>query len=263
MATKTISPELSSQATAVIGQLNVLAQQNLEIEGAQKADLARTNLRLYEVLASLYAHYLQVSNNKDLLTAVKAEMAQTLQEDKKVVHKKKLLNLFVRFVFNTDRQRTYNYVQVLKVAEHQNVASENFVDFVKTTGGIEKCKKLAISIAAPKAVNKTDTYGDFQTAAGSQTLARVSVSDELVRSLDQGKFVFLIGKANPNGIVDVIAVVPKQHEHFEKWAVKSIVSYKSDDPATATSSVNMIDTEASGIDLIEEQLAQEIDHSYA
>jgi hypothetical protein len=263
MATKTISPEFAGKATSLIGQLNVLAQQNLELESAQKADLARTNQRLYQVLAGLYAHYLQVSNDKDLLNAVKAEMAKTLQEDKKVVHKKKTLNLFVRYVFNTDRQRTYNYVQVIKVAEHQNVAVENFADFVKTNGGIEKCKKLAIGTKKPTVNTKTDIYGDFHKANGSQTLARVSVPEELVQSLDQSKCVFLVGKANPSGIVDVIAVVPKQHDIFEKWAVKSIVSYKPDDLSTASESVNATNSNPAHSIQAEEHFAQEADHSLA
>lgn len=232
MATTTVSHEVSQQATEVIGHLNALAEKNLENEEIQKAELARTNQRLYEVLGGLYAHYRAVSRDEKLLTAVKDEMAKSLEKEKKVIRKLKTLNLFVRYVFQADRQRTYNYVQVLKLAEFNNVAAENFTEFVKEKGGIEKCKKLAAGNVVSTVKNEqANVYGEFQSTKGSQILASVSVSKALAQSLDKSKYVFLVGKANSSGIVDVISVVPKQHENFEKWALRHIVEFeRSDSP---------------------------------
>lgn len=231
MVKKFVSPEVSQQATEVIAHLNVLAEKNIQNEAIQTAELARTNQRLYEVLGGLYAHYRTVSGDEKLLTAVKDEMAKSLEKEKKVIRKLKTLNLFVRYVFHTDRQRTYNYVQVLKLAEFNDVAPEDFSEFVKEKGGIEKCKKLAAGNVVSTVKNsQANIYGQFQSTKGSQILASFPVSKELVESLDQSKYVFIVGKANSSGIVDVISVVPKQHENFEKWALKHIVDFERSDP---------------------------------
>ena len=140
MVKKFVSPEVSQQATEVIGQLNQMSEQSSEIHKIQQAELARTNARLYELLGNLYKQYVQVIAHSDLLEAVLVEMISALKVRGQRAQKNKPLNTFVRYVFGTDRQRTYNYKCCLQAALDQNIAAGGFKVFILRQGGIEACK---------------------------------------------------------------------------------------------------------------------------
>jgi hypothetical protein len=52
-----------------------------------------------------------------------------------------LLTILIRYVFNSDRTRSYNYNRVISSAIQANVSPENLPKFIEEQGGIEECKK--------------------------------------------------------------------------------------------------------------------------
>lgn len=229
MATKTFSPEVSQQATVVIGQLNQMAEKGSEIHKVQQDELARTNARLYELLGNLYKQYVEVSADRDLFEAVLAEMKAALKDKGQNVQKKRPLNTFVRYVFGTDRQRTYNYKSCLQAALDQNVPVGGFKVFILRQGGIEACKSKSKPKPSVSDTAKVQAaYTKVEKTLSSAALATIKLAPESVQEVAQNKYTFLLARAKPNGEVDVLAVLPKHSSSLEAWAISSIAEASPD-----------------------------------
>lgn len=250
MAIKSISPEVSDKAAEVIGQLNLMAEKGKEIHKAQDAARLRTNSSLYELLSTLYESYVELISDSDLLGAVLEEMKQALVSKGQRVQKNQSLNTFVRFVFGSDRQRTYNYKRCLQAALDQKVHPKGFKVFIVREGGIEACKSKNKSKSPMANKSKVQVaYAKVEKTLSSTALATIKLPPEVVADATKNRYTFLLAKAKPNGDVDVLALVPDHNPSLEAWAICSI-----------TEAVNSQDAEGpivkQGQNLIEEAVAQ-------
>ena len=254
MAIKTFSPEVSQQATEVIGHLNQMAEQGSEIHKAQQAELSRTNGRLYELLGNLYKQYVEVSADCDLLEAVLAEMGAALKVRGQRVQKNKPLNTFVRYVFDTDRQRTFNYKRCLQAALDQKVPASGFKVFILRVGGIEACKLKSKPKSSVQDKAKVQAaYAKVDRTLSAAALATIKLDPASVQEVAQNKYTFLLARAKPNGEVDVLAVLPKHSSSLEAWAINLIAEASPDaaeDQFTVDKPQDLISTALAQAELI-------------
>ena len=225
MENKSASPEVTAKVTEAIGQLNLMADKGREIHKAQDAACARTNSSLYELLSNLYENYVQISSHQELLDAVLDEMKSALKSKGQRVQKNQALNTFVRFVFGTERQRTYNYKRCLQAALDLKVHPKGFKNFIQRQGGIEACKsKNKNSYSLSKKSKQLAAYAKVDQALSATPIATIKLAPEAVKQVAKYKFTFLLAKANSNGDVDVLSLVPDHSPSLEAWAIQSIAN---------------------------------------
>ena len=120
--------------------LNRLNELSIKREGFEKNTLKRSNKELYEILSKIYEIYNEMNNKKskadvDLLKAGLKEMKIKFQRNSP------LLTILIRYVFNSDRTRSYNYNRVISSALQEKISPKDLPEFIEEQGGIEECKK--------------------------------------------------------------------------------------------------------------------------
>ena len=131
---------------AVIEEANKLSVQREKFE---TEELARSNKALYAILAKVYELFNKAVKDGCIKETAK-EMRSLLKErGVKVQSNTPALTCFVRFVFNSDRKRAYNYASTLMAAVDAEIKSENLAALQNPTSqdmAISKIKFLSNSI---------------------------------------------------------------------------------------------------------------------
>jgi hypothetical protein len=221
------------KASTIIVELDKLAKVRAEFETTV---LARTNQQLYQILGDVYAQYVKASESAAVLKDTLAAMKTGLEKNGVRVQKNSLaISVFVRYVFNSDRQRVHNYTRAIQAAISYNVSPVDIASFINNAGGIEECKqkvtpskkqqekKQKIARAMPL-VEET-----LSNSAVNKPLAKFSVPAQFVAASYQKDFTFLIGKADKDGNVQVLSVIPAYSEGVEKWAKQSLATFLDDE----------------------------------
>ena len=120
--------------------LNRLNELSIKREGFERNTLKGSNKELYEILSKIYEIYNEMNNKKskadvDLLKAGLKEMKIKFQRNSP------LLTILIRYVFNSDRTRSYNYNRVISSALQEKISPKDLPEFIEEQGGIEECKK--------------------------------------------------------------------------------------------------------------------------
>lgn len=221
------------KASTIIVELDKLATVRAEFE---KTVLARTNQRLYQILGDVYAQYVNASKTAAVLKDTLAALKSGLEKNGVRVQKNSLaISVFVRYVFNSDRQRVHNYTRAIQAAISHNIPPADLASFINNAGGIEECKQKVVSrtnvLGKKQKIARAmplveETLGD---SAINKPLAKFSVPPQFVAASYQKGFTFLIGKADKQGNVKVLSVIPAYSEGVEKWAKQSLASFLDDE----------------------------------
>jgi hypothetical protein len=135
------------------------------------------------------------------------------------------INVFVRYVFDTDRQRVYNYAACLQAAIAQSIPSTDFVEFITKIGGIEECKqqttaKLLIkSTATAVSEAATNMASDAIEGRSSEFIADIALPQQLMARVIGQPLTIMIGMPTNQGALRVIATLPA-----DKPVVKSLLT---------------------------------------
>jgi len=231
--TKVIDLKKEAHVFSLIGELDALVA---ERETFEREEYARSNQRLYEILAKIYGAYRTAQANKPLLTATVKRMKETLSKQNERVQSNTLaINLFVRYVFRTDRQRAHNYSRTLQAAFAQDIAPQELALFVARSGGVEECKKQFVK--SDKVKTKEQTIADamplVQEHLSSTTndLGELAVPAAWVSETHDKDFTFLLARADRAGKVKVLSVVPGYSKGMASWAKKQIALFLSAEQA--------------------------------
>lgn len=223
-------------AANIIAKANYLVKQREDFE---KNEFARSNQRLYQILAEVLEMYLEASKNKKLLKDSVALLKSALTADNVRVQTNTLaLTLFVRYVFRTDRQRSLNYSRTLQAAIQQGVGAKQLAQFIEDCGGVESCKKQftksAIVMAKETTIANNLTFvEEALTNAEESPLASFKVAESLVaKTYDKG-YVFLIGKADKKGGIKALNVVPAYSAGMTKWAKQQLALFLAEQQVEA------------------------------
>jgi hypothetical protein len=229
---KSVSNSVLLKAQAIVDNANKLVKTR---EDWQTNEYARSNKRLYDILAEVLSMYEQVSGeeNEDLRRETVKQMKQQLTEAGVRIQTNTLtLTLFVRFVFRTDRQRALNYSRTLQAAISEGINADKLAEFVDNCGGVEQCKKqftksekvLAKERAIDTAMELVE--GHLETAE-KKPLATFKVDASFVADTHDKDFVMVLAKAEADGTVKVLAAVPAQSEGYAKWAKQKLALFLS------------------------------------
>lgn len=121
------------------------------------------------------------------------------------------LNMFVRYVFGSDRKRAHGYAYVLTAALSHKVKAEDFTDWVNQSGGIEEIKRLMVQ--NPQSIErKQQVETAKQSIATEVTLAEISPLARFELAGLSGERAVLLAKPNPDGTVSIIGALPEVNE---------------------------------------------------
>jgi hypothetical protein len=236
---KVVSTKVVLAAQAIVANADLLVQQR---EHWQQNEYARSNARLYEILAAVLKMYEQVKDDKVLRCETAKQMKQQLEAAGVRIQTNTLvLTLFVRYVFRTDRQRALNYSRTLQAALSEGVAADSLAAFVETCGGVEQCKKKFTKsekvIAKETAIADAMTLVEEQLATSeSSPLAVFNVPAGFVADTHDKDFMFVLAKADADGKVKALSAIPATTAGMTKWAKQQLALFLCNESAAATKS---------------------------
>ena len=204
-----------------------------ERESFEREEYARSNAKLYEILTKIYSAYKIAKGSDLLLTETVRQMKQVLQQSGDRIQTNTLaINLFVRYVFRTSRQRAHNYSRTLQAAFAKDIAPEALPQFIADGGGVEECKKDFVK--GPKALERElkilNAIGlvEEQLVSGDACLAEFTVGEEWVAGSYKEELTLLIGKSTKRGNVRVVSVVPAFSKGAANWSKKQLALFLAD-----------------------------------
>jgi hypothetical protein len=194
----------------------------------------RSNQKLYELLSTVLGLYYRVHDNKQLLSKTLEVVKARLGERNIRVQRNSLaLTLFVRYAFNTDRQRALNYSRALQAAFQANVQPDGFAQFVEDCGGIEECKRKVIvsdkTLIQRQAMVSATVDADIAIElAKDEPLAIFNVDPTDVSEHCSKGLMFAAVQAEADGTVSVLYVVPTYNAFVERWAKQALARKYAD-----------------------------------
>jgi hypothetical protein len=215
-------------APNIVGEMKRLAAERDDFE---KNEFERSNARLYQILGEAYGQYkLAKTTDKLLKETVKSLVAILKAEGSRVQTNTLAINLFVRFVFRSDRQRAYNYSRTLQAAYAKDIKPADLPAFIEAEGGVEQCKKTVTKSVKTKAKEQTIANAmplveEMIAGDAGARIGQVSVAREMVADSCDEEMTFLIGKANKRGEIDIVSVVPGFSKGAANWAKKQLAMY--------------------------------------
>jgi hypothetical protein len=222
------SDKIGIKATAMIEQLDTLLH---ERDSFERTEMARCNQKLYGLLAAVYQRYEEATTSPTALKlTVDALTSRLKARGKRVQENSTALSVFVRYVFDTDRQRVFTYTRAIQAAKTKKIAPENFPGFVIESGGLEECMAMASTNQAvlqrkQQVVAAMPMVEDILSDAASPVLAEFKVDVSLIKNLKDGGKTFMIGTCDADGNVQVRSVIPAYSSAFEKWAKTKIAEH--------------------------------------
>jgi hypothetical protein len=224
----TISTKTAITVSSLMIEINRLVKDRAHFE---QNEFARSNKRLYEILASIFKTYKAAKANKTVFKETVSQMKTTLlREGGRVQGNTLAMTLFVRFVFRNDRQRAYNYSRTLQAADTAGIEPEALAQFIEDAGGVEQCKKQYIKPATmvdkEKKIKDAMPLVEEQLESGFATpLAEFSIPAKFVEKTHDKDMMFLIAKASKNGKVSVVSAVPGYTIGMANWAKNQLALF--------------------------------------
>lgn len=213
---------ISANVKAVIDEANKLSVQR---ETFEKEELARSNKALYAILSKVYALFNKAVKDGCIKETAK-EMRSLLKErGVKVQSNTPALTCFVRFVFNSDRKRAYNYASTLMAAVDAEIKPENLASFIEGSNGVEECKKAYKMKDETKkrfeavAAASVDVMSFLKTMPSAATITLPNTSVDLSDGVD---FAFIVARSVGNGNFELLRAVPKSTKAMQTAAVKEL-----------------------------------------
>lgn len=149
-----------------------------------------------------------VKADKASQNALRKELTQKLKADGvRVLATSPTLTMFVRYVFNSDRNRANSYATVLLAAISEDKDGKDLPDFIIEAGGIEEIKRRQVK--SPSAIAKQDKLDaakaevklEVDIASAMTPLATVAIEGLI------GSYALMLVKPKLNGTADVVGTL--------------------------------------------------------
>lgn len=235
---KQVSAQSAVKVSTLMVELDALVK---ERETFEKEEYARSNAKLYEILTKVYRAYKAAKGSDSVLTETVRQMKSVLQQSGERIQTNTLaINLFVRYVFRTSRQRAHNYSRTLQAAYAKGIAPAALPQFIADGGGVEECKKDFVP--GPKAQERKAKIASALDMVNEQItnselcLAELKVPAEWVAGTHGEEMTFLVGKADKSGKVRVTSVVPTYSKGMANWARTQLALFLAEQQAVAQKS---------------------------
>lgn len=209
-------------AESVIKKAQVLFSKR---EHYETETLARSNKELYGILAEVLALYYEAFEDKSLADTLKLMKAALIERGMRVQNNTTALNVFVRFVFNSERKRTYNYVCTLMAALQANILPTQLAEFIEGKHGVEECKR-SVSMKDETVKRKAavaDASVQVLELLRDMPAAEVIKLNGTQASLAEGTdYAFVIARKTAGGKLELLRTVPVTTKGMQSAAVKAL-----------------------------------------
>jgi len=234
MANK-VSADGAVKVSTLMLELDALVK---ERDNFEREEYARSNEKLYAILTKVYAAYKEAKKSKSVLTETVRQMKFVLQQSGERIQTNTLaINLFVRYVFRTSRQRAYNYSRTLQAAYSKDIAPQALPQFIADGGGVEECKKDFVkghkTIEREAKIASAIDLVNEQLNNMTSSLAEITVPAEWVSDSHDQELTFLVGKADKSGRIRVTSVVPAYSKGMASWAKSRLALFLAEQQAMA------------------------------
>lgn len=213
---------------AATSALNVIAEATKLIAEREKFEtevLARSNDALYELLTKVYELFVLANEQKCIKQAVLQMRNELKKRSVKVQSNTPAMTVFVRFIFNSDRKRAYNYASTLMAAAQAEIQPSMLSEFIKKGNGVEECKKefkKKDETRLKEEALKEASLKAFDKLSSTPALANVTLPNASVHFDDGVQFAFIVARSLGNGNFELVEAVPTSTKMMQKTAIKEI-----------------------------------------
>lgn len=205
-------------------------------EQFETTTLARSNAELYGILSSVYALFTQAVDSNCLKETIKGMSSALTKRGFRVQSNTPALTVFVRYVFNSDRKRAYNYASTLMAALQADIEPSELAQFIESKNGVEECKK---EFRKKEETIKRET--EIKEAAGKVLKRLATMKAKQVVELggadiefaDGAQYAFVIARVGKQGTLELLQTVSKTTMGMQNAAIcelaKSYVAQQATD----------------------------------
>ena len=218
----TVVTGVSGNDSSYLTQLNELSEIR---ESFEKNTLNGSNKELYQILSKIYQIFSDMKTNKskfdiDFLKYALKDMNIKFQKNSP------LLTILIRFVFNSDRTRSYNYNRVISSAIQANVSPENLPKFIEEQGGIEECKKTFVrkssSLEKEEKIN-TRIQDVLDNIDNFESLSNIELGNTKIKLDDDCKLIITVGRlSSDEKSIELFKVIDSMNKSLENKILKII-----------------------------------------
>ena len=219
---KTVENGVSVNDSSYLTQLNQLSEIR---ESFEKNTLNGSNKELYQILSKIYQIFSDMKTNKskfdiDFLKYALKDMNIKFQKNSP------LLTILIRYVFNSDRTRSYNYNRVISSAIQANVSPDDLPGFIEEQGGIEECKKRFVrtitSLEKEEKIN-TRIQDVLDNIDNFESLSNIELGNTKIKLDDDCKLIITVGRlSSDEKSIELFKVIDSMNKTLENKILKII-----------------------------------------
>jgi len=226
----TVAPTLDT----IIKRVNELVK---EREKFETVTLARSNKELYGILGKVQSLFLDASKDGKCLKESLEHLKGILNSRGiKVQINSPAITVFVRYVFNSDRKRAYNYTRTLMAAIKANILPDNLADFIEGKGGVEECKKDYSKSLETLQKEQALTSAIDVIKVELETMDPVEIldlPDASVYLSDDCEYAFTISRIIGENQLGILRTIPTTTKAMESSAFKELAKALIEDEKNA------------------------------
>lgn len=223
----------ASNIDFVIVRANELRTQREEFE---TTILARSNEALYGILRDVYALFHKAFKDeciKEVLTKMQEEL---LARNIRVQQNSPALTVFVRFVFNSDRKRAYNYSSTLMAAAQAGIEPDGLAAFITSKNGVEECKrefKKKDETRKKEEAIKQESIEVERMLTSMPPVHTVKFPKSSVTLAEGAQYAFVIARIGANNSLELLHSIPRTTVGMQNTAIKELAKQLIDRKAAA------------------------------
>ena len=205
--------------------INHLDQLSVIRDEFENKTLRGSNKELYKILSDVYSLFIEINSNKSKYDILKLKIALK-DRGFKIQNNTPVLTLLIRYVFNSDRTRSYNYNRVISSAIQANVSPENLPKFIEEQGGIEECKKTFVrkssSLEKEEKIN-TRIQDVLDNIDNFESLSNIELGNTKIKLDDDCKLIITVGRlSSDEKSIELFKVIDSMNKSLENKILKII-----------------------------------------
>lgn len=201
------STENFAYAASIVQTLDGLAAKR---KAWESTDFKKANDGLYALLSQCLETFADkfVNASESDRKTLRNELSGLLKAaGVKVQKNTSTLNMFVRYVFGSDRKRAHGYAYVLMAALSHKKSAAELPAWIVQCGGIEEIKRLMIKSEESKAkAARLESAHNIVRADIEQAIVTPMATLDLPLT---GDYAVLLAKPKPDGTVAIIGALPE------------------------------------------------------
>jgi hypothetical protein len=207
--------------------INHLDQLSVIRDEFENKTLRGSNKELYKILSDVYSLFIEINSNKSKYDILKLKIALK-DRGFKIQNNTPVLTLLIRYVFNSDRTRSYNYNRVISSAHQREISPGKLSDFIEEEGGIEECKKRFVQssdILEKKEKKNTEINNVLEYLDSFESLSTINLGNTKLKIENDCKLIITVGRlSSDQKSVELIKILDPINKPLENKVLKLISS---------------------------------------